>query len=115
MHSGKAAVEITRNQVRNAVKPTNQVKQRKEEEQGRKSFYTWKSEASEDNMLEEEGKIQTTCISNLAIIAMDSSLMKPDMGDPGIRAVPWVITISQVTSLMIIPAQDSQVPSYGEK
>lgn len=86
----KAVVEITRNQVRKAVKPTNQAKQRKEEEQGRKSFYNGKSETSEDSILDEEGKIQTTCISNLAIIAMNSSLMKPDMGDPGIRAVSWV-------------------------
>lgn len=58
MHGGKAVVEITCNWVRKAVKPTNQVKQRKEEEQGRKSFYSWKSETSEDNILEQEGKIQ---------------------------------------------------------
>ena len=90
VHGSKAVAEITCNWVRKAVKPPNQVKQSKEEEQGRKFFYNWKSETSEDNILEEEGKIQTTCISNLAIIAMNSSLMKPDMGDPGIRAISWV-------------------------
>lgn len=33
VHGGKAVVEITCNQVRKAAGPTNEVKQRKEEEQ----------------------------------------------------------------------------------
>lgn len=38
VHRVKAMVEITHNQVRKAVKATNKVKERKEEEQGRKSL-----------------------------------------------------------------------------
>lgn len=103
MHGGKAVVEITCNQVKKAIRPINQGKKRKEEEQGRKSFYSWKSETSEDNILEDEGKIQITCISNLAIIAMDSSLMKPDTEVQASEPYHGS-NVSHVTSLMIIPA-----------
>lgn len=83
-------VEITSNQVRKAAGPTNEVNQK--EEQGSKSFYSWKSHTSEDDILEEEGNTQTSFdfIFNFAIILVNSSLMKPDMRDPGITAISQV-------------------------